>query len=695
MRERKTGILGTLVLVVIALELFTYAGTLGSTLSIVRSDSSVQPATTPNDLTLNITLAGAGATFPQPLITAWEQAYHASHPNVTITYPIPGGGSGKGQAAALNKTKDFGASDAPLSARQRALYPNILHIPETIGSVTLSYNIALTNGTNLPRGSLNFTGAVIANIYLGVIKTWNDPAIQAINPGIASLLPAQSILTAHRFDGSGTTFVFTSYLCEESKTWLTQVGNGTSVTWPQAAINTAVSGNQNLANYVNSTLYSLGYVELQYAAGGGLHYAKLLNGDGTSFVLPTLQTTTNAVTNSTLSLPTSSGDWSQVRMLNAPKAETYPIASFSYFLVYKEQNVVPSMDLNDKAQFKALVDFLTWAVTLGQGYASNLNYVPLPAAVVAIDQAGINSMRYTEVSTPVSHSLALRIGGAGWNDSSPNPGPSLTFVSGDHVTINFISTDLLPHQWYIDFNNDATQDTNETNISKSFSTAGPNLYPFTPVIWNQTSIPHAGMYTYRDVNTGATGSITILPQQVAAVLADSAVDFTKNSVTHLPNLPFIDNTMVGTVGSLVINMRNMTATGNVTIAAADIGTQSITYTKTYTINLQLGPTSGVTGVGLRFILNVAVAAPFYALSSNILVQLQGTTATTSSSLTRELDMNGHGVVDVTDVGLVISAYGKTKGSPGYNPLADLAGTGVVYITGIGPLFANYNYKAFS
>jgi phosphate transport system substrate-binding protein len=696
MLGRKSGILGTLIVFIIALQLFTSAGALGAAQSAARPGnpapaSSSDPQT---QLKLNITLSGAGATFPGPLLLNWTQEYHISHPNVTVTYSLQG--SGKGQSAALNKTTDFGASDAPLSTRQLSLYPGILHIPETIGSVTLAYNLP-----NIPVGDMNMTGPIIAGIFLGSITNWNDSAIRAINPGLvrANLLPNHTIMTAHRSDGSGTTFVFTSYLCEESGTWCSTVGNGTSVLWPNGV---GANGNPGVANYVNTTQYAFGYVELQYVKHGNMTYANLLNNAG-NYVLPSLQTTSFAVSNytSTASFPASSGDWSHVNMLNEPGANTYPIASFTYLLVYRNENVNPDMDLKDKVEFQTLVSFLNWAITTGQVYAPALSYVQLPSNVVAVDQAGINSMTYTEVSTPVTRNINLSIGASGFNNSQP--GPSITVVTGDTVNLKLNNLDGHNHEWYIDFNNDTVQDSNETWITCASSSLGTTTCPsFTPVIWNTRSIPHEGTFTYRDNSTGATGLITVLPQQAAAVLSAPGLAVDVNNKL----LPALDSSRVATVGSVLIDLRTDVASENVTVVAADKSTSAITYSHTYQIpNLQLGPTSGVNGLGLRFILNVGVAP--YALSTNILIQLQLTPvcrptygaiecqqATSSASLTRELDMNNHGVVDITDVTTVLAAYGTSIGNPGYNPLADLNGSGFINILGLGPLFANYGYKVF-
>lgn len=708
MIARKSRVFATFAMVIIALEIFTFAGTLGSTYVPAGSVNPV-PSSSPGTqtpLSLNVVLSGAGASFPAPLIFNWTSEYHATHPNVTISYGSVG--SGKGQSAALNKTTDFGATDAPLSTRQLNLYPGILHIPETIGSVTLAYNIPLPNppGGVIPVGGLNLTGPVVANIFLGSITNWNDSAIRAINPGLAraNQLPNHTIMTAHRSDSSGTTFVFTSYLCEESATWCSTVGNGTAVTWPNGV---GGAGNIGVANYVNSTLYSLGYVELQYVHTGHLTYANLQNNAG-NYILPSLQSTSSAVSDYTLTatFPASNGDWSQVRMLNVAGAQDYPIASFSYLLVYRNENVNPDMDLKDKVGFQALVDFLNWAVTTGQNFAAGNNYVPLPSNVVSVDQAGINSMTYTEVSTPVTRNISLSIGASGFNATLPN---SITVVSGDTVNLKLNNLDGLHHTWYIDFNNNTIQDGNETYIQCTSTTLGVTTCPsFTPVIWNTRSVPHEGTFNYRDNATAATGLITVLPQQAAAVLGAPGTAVDLNSKL----LPTIDSSRVATVGTLLIDLRTDILSQNVTVVAADKGTASKTYSHTYQIpNLQLGPVSGATGLAVRFVLNVAVGP--YAISTNILVQLSLTPicrptyggvnqllnvecqqATTSNSVTRQLDMNTHGVVDISDVGTVLGAYGTTIGNPGYNPLADLNGSGTINILGLGPLLANYGYKVF-
>lgn len=681
----KTRILGSLILFVMIIEL----SALGVSHSVVHVAGNMSPGVQPNvgsELNLNITLTGGGATFPAPLIQKWASAYHALNPNVTVQYNLAGAtGSGAGQAYTINKTRDFGASDAPLSTRQLHLYPGILHIPETIGAVTASYNLP-----GISRGVLQLNGTVLANIYLNNITMWNDPQIQALNPGLT--LPAQQIITVHRLDGSGTSFVFSSFLSLDNKNFRTSVGASTLPAWPPGGL--YAQGNKALAGVVNSTQYTIGYVELQYAQSGNLTYAKMEN-PNQNFVLPTEQSTLFAVQNSTGALPSSAGDWSKVSLLNAGGTATYPIASFTYVLVYKEQNVAPNMDIKDKVQFNALIAFLNWAIspTGGQSYSAALTYVPLPPGVFAIDQAGINSMRYTEVSTPATRNISLHIGTAGWNDTATPP--PIVVSTGDHVTISFSSTNApTSHRWYIDFNNNGVQDLNETNLSFTFSTLVPAAYSFTPTVLNQSSVPAVGTYTYRDTVSGAAGSITILPQQIAAVFTAPATDLNKRPVELFP---LIDNSRVATVGSLIVDLRTNKASGNVTVVDADIKTATVTYNKTYTFaapGLQIGSIAGQPGVLLRFCLNINVASPGFALSSDVLVQLSGTTATVSTVLTRQLDFVGDGVVDAVDLSAVASAYGTALGQTGYNPQADFLGRGTVNVFSLGPFLANYQQNVY-
>ena len=320
---------------------------------------------------------GAGATFPYPLLSAMTVNYNSQHSNIKFNYQSIGSGGGIRQHA--EKTVDFGASDAPLTAAQRNAAPNTLHIPITIGSVLFTYNIP-----KIEKG-MKITGPVIADIFLLKIKKWNDPAIQALNPGMQ--LPDKEILVVHRSDGSGTSFVWTNYLSSVSPEWKEKVGAGTAVQWPGGL---GASGNEGVAGVVRGTEYTVGYVELAYAVTNKMAYAFVQNPAG-SFVEPTLDSLGAAVAAQSTSLPTGDASWTSVSLLNAPGPNAYPIVSFSYLLVYKDLSVLRGMD---KEKAKALVEFLLWAAKDGQALASALTYVPLPASIAALDEKTIKSITF-------------------------------------------------------------------------------------------------------------------------------------------------------------------------------------------------------------------------------------------------------------------------------------------------------------
>jgi phosphate transport system substrate-binding protein len=356
-----------------------------------------------------VTINGAGATFPFPLIDTWRVEYQSVNPNVNINYQSIGSGGGIRQFT--ERTVDFGASDAPLSENDtQALPGSAVHIPETIGSVVAAYNI---NG--VPEKGLKLTGPVLADIFLGEITTWNDPRIQELNPELT--LPSENIVVAHRSDGSGTTFVWTSYLSVVSPGWSDTVGAGTSVEWPAGL---GAPGNEGVANTIISTPNSIGYVELAYALTTDTDYAYIQNMEG-NFVEPSLDSTqaaveavvlsgsggtsTNATTsnNSTgttnttgtqnmtsINLPAGGESWRDVSLLNARGANSYPIASFSYLLLY--QDLSTNIDSMERA--RALVDFIQWAITDGQQFATELSYVPLPDPVVQHNMQTLESLTF-------------------------------------------------------------------------------------------------------------------------------------------------------------------------------------------------------------------------------------------------------------------------------------------------------------
>jgi phosphate transport system substrate-binding protein len=327
-----------------------------------------------------ITLNGAGATFPFPLIDTWRVEYQKVKANVNINYQSIGSGGGVKQFT--EKTVDFGASDAPLTRSEQQKAPGAVHIPETIGSVVVAYNLP----TSVPNKGLKLTGPIVADIFLGKIKKWNDPQIQSINPGIT--LPSDDIVVVHRSDGSGTTFVWTSYLSKISPQWNQTVGSAKSVQWP---IGIGSPGNEGVANAIKGTPNTIGYVELAYALTTKMPYAFLQNKAG-KFVEPTLDSTRTAAASASSSLPAGDKSWESVSLLNEPGENSYPIASYSYLLLYKELSTNPNINSQEKA--KAVADFLSWAITDGQKFASVLSYVPLPDQVVKLDQDTLKSLTF-------------------------------------------------------------------------------------------------------------------------------------------------------------------------------------------------------------------------------------------------------------------------------------------------------------
>jgi phosphate ABC transporter phosphate-binding protein len=330
------------------------------------------------------TLNGAGSTFVYPFMSTVAAYYTAANPNVHVNYQSVGSGAGIAQFGA--KTVDFGATDAPLSSSQRANITNVigtpLTIPESIGAVTIAYNLPGI-AVSTP---LNLTVTVAAKIFQANITQWNDPAIAGLNPGLT--LPNQAIVVVHRSDSSGTTFVFTSWLTKDP-VW--KLGAGKSVQWTSGT--RGGPGNEAVATLVQQNQYAIGYVELNYVLSTSppMTFSAVLNPNSNTFVLPSLKTVRNAVSNSSSSLPAGNGDWSSVSLLNAPGSQSYPITSFTYLLVFQELFHISGMT-QTKAQ--ALVNLLSYVIYEGQNRAAAIFYVPLPASVVAIDEAALNSITF-------------------------------------------------------------------------------------------------------------------------------------------------------------------------------------------------------------------------------------------------------------------------------------------------------------
>jgi phosphate transport system substrate-binding protein len=369
--------IGLIVLVVIIVA--AVAGGYGYYLTAESRNTAQSPATSDQA----VSILGAGATFPAPLIQKWTVEYKALYPSVTINYnPI---GSGGGIQQITQKTVDFGASDAPLSDSQLQNATGLVIMPETLGGVAITYNLqsyGISNNT-----AINFTGDVLAAIYMGRITQWNDPAIQALNPNLQ--LPEAAITAVHRSDGSGTTYAFTDYLSTVNPDWKSTVGRSTSVTWPvdKTATGIGAKGNAGVAGTVVNTPGAIGYVDVIYAVGEHLGIGAVKNAAG-NFILPTLETIANAAANAT---GTPNPSDLRMHIVNASGDQSYPIATYTYILIYREMSTQPSMN---KGKAEALAKFLWWAVHDGQKYAPDLIYAPLPQNIVSADEQLLQSLTY-------------------------------------------------------------------------------------------------------------------------------------------------------------------------------------------------------------------------------------------------------------------------------------------------------------
>lgn len=309
---------------------------------------------------------GAGATFPQPIYTKWFDEYSKVDPSVRFNYQ--GIGSGGGQKQILSETVDFGASDGPMSDENLAKAPRTLwHIPTVAGAVVVSYNIP-------GNPKLKLDGTTLANIFLGKITKWNDPAIAGQNEGVS--LPDSDIVVVHRSDGSGTSYIFTDYLSSVSGEWKSKVGKNTAVNWP---VGLGGKGNAGVAGQLKQSPGAIGYVELAYATQNNLPYADMKNAAG-NYITPSLDSVTEALASAKIP------EDFRFSMVNPPGDKAYPIAGTTWLLVYQQQK--------DAAKGKKLVEFLKWAYTDGEKMAASLEYAPLPANVQARVLKRVNEITY-------------------------------------------------------------------------------------------------------------------------------------------------------------------------------------------------------------------------------------------------------------------------------------------------------------
>jgi len=316
----------------------------------------------------NVQINGAGATFPNPIYSKWFAEYNKLHPTVAINYQSIGSGAGIRQIT--NQTVFFGATDGPMTNDQLQGAPGkILHFPTVLGAVVPIYNI---EGVNQ---ELKFTGPALADIFLGKITKWNDPAIAKANPGVN--LPATDITVAHRSDGSGTSYIWVDFLAKVSPEWKQRVGVATSVNWPTGV---GAKGNEGVSGLVKQTPGAIGYVELIYALQNKISYGSVQNAAG-EFVKASVQAVTAAAAVAAKSMPK---DF-RVSITNAPGQGVYPVSSFTWLLLYENPK--------DKAQAKIFVEFLKWALTDGQKFATELGYAPLPEEVVKLEMAVIPQIK--------------------------------------------------------------------------------------------------------------------------------------------------------------------------------------------------------------------------------------------------------------------------------------------------------------
>jgi phosphate transport system substrate-binding protein len=317
-------------------------------------------------------LTGAGATFPEPFYSKAFYAYNQKYPTVSVNYqPI---GSGGGIQQFTQGTVDFGASDVPMSDKEITTAggaETLVQIPTALADAAIAYNLGVDK--------LQLDGPTLADIFLGKVKAWNDPALKALNPGVN--LPAKSITVVHRSDGSGTTYMFTDYLSKVSDEWKTKVGTAKSVAWPTGV---GASGNQAVASGVQQTDGGVGYVELAYVLQANMKQAFIKNKAG-KFLQATAQGATDAAAKATGISPTN------FSIVNQPGDSSYPISTFSWVILRKDQK--------DATKGKAVVNLFKWLVTDGQAQGKELQYAPLPKEVADNSIATLKTI--TTGGTPI------------------------------------------------------------------------------------------------------------------------------------------------------------------------------------------------------------------------------------------------------------------------------------------------------
>ncbi len=328
----------------------TFAGTLALGCKTSGATTGESPA--------KVSLNGAGSTFVYPMMSKWSSEYQKLNPNVLVNYQSIGSGGGIRQLTA--RTVELGATDGPMTDEQlKEAKSPVLHIPLVMGAVVATYN--------LPKlaHAIHFTPEALAGIFLGQVKSWNDPALTAVNADLN--LPATPIVVVHRSDGSGTTYVWVDYLSKVSTEWKSKVGFATSVNWP---VGLGSKGNEGVAGAVQQTPGAIGYVELTYAIQNKMPVAQVKNLAG-NFIEPSIESVTAAAAGALATMP----DDLRYSITNAPGDKAYPISGTTWGLVYA--------DMPAGAQRSGLVGFLRWVLTDGQGLCAPLDYAPLPKDLAA------------------------------------------------------------------------------------------------------------------------------------------------------------------------------------------------------------------------------------------------------------------------------------------------------------------------
>jgi len=315
-----------------------------------------------------VSINGGGATFPYPIYSKWFSEYNKLHPDVEINYVSQGSGFGIQQIQ--KQTVFFGATDGPMTPDQLLGAPGkVLHFPTVLGADVPVYNIPGVTAT------LKFTGPLLADIFLGKITKWNDPAIAKVNAGVT--LPNSDITVAHRSDGSGTTYIWVDYLAKVSPEWKSKVGVATAVNWP---VGLGGRGNEGVTSLVKQTPGAIGYVELIYALQNKIAYGSVQNANG-EFVTASVESVTACAAEAAAKMP---ADF-RVSITNASGKGVYPISSFTWILLYENPK--------DKAMAKTFVDFMNWMLVDGQKFASGLGYAPLPQQVVTMEKEALKKIK--------------------------------------------------------------------------------------------------------------------------------------------------------------------------------------------------------------------------------------------------------------------------------------------------------------